>query len=35
VSQDASHHRSTAKQGALRALKAATRLLPRGDHPRD
>lgn len=30
VSGEASHHRSTAKQGALRALKAATRLLPRG-----
>ena len=30
VSRDASHHRSTAKQGALRVLKASTRLLPRG-----
>ncbi|MFM8973721.1 MAG: NAD-dependent epimerase/dehydratase family protein [Actinomycetota bacterium] len=29
VSQDASHHRSTAKQGGLRVLKGATRLLPR------
>jgi nucleoside-diphosphate-sugar epimerase len=30
TSSTASHHRSTAKQGALRVLKASTRLLPHG-----
>jgi len=33
TSPTASHHRSTAKQGALRALKGATRLLPRAGTP--